>query len=212
MNIFLHFFNRILALSALLACFACTNSKQKCHLDELEATAVKLLYDKHPDSIQKALNCLNLILEQDEAHHYDAYRNKAIILTRLHRYHDALDAFKNYHRAKNEFEKADFDGVLYFAYGKQHELIGDTTSAKHFYQKSINLLKDKSEQSMHIEDILNYLVSFRQIHSYQETTEKLDSLCKDIETPVRDKEDESWIAEFRENIKDRNFPYKDLLE
>lgn len=187
---------------------SCTHPRSKQHLNDIETHALKLLNERNADSLKKALILFNFVLKQDEEHHYNAYLNKAIIFNRLNCYHEALEEFKTYRIAKKNFENKDFDGILFMAFGKQHELLGDTTSAWNFYKRSINMLRLKFEHSRDSEDLINYIVSYRQCFSYKETLDEFAFRQKDLKRMYTEKD----LIIIKEILKDRNFPFKDLIE
>lgn len=116
---------------------------------KLNKQATLLINDGNEKKYLEAIRILDKAISLDKTY-YMAYSNKAIILTRLGKYTEAIDVYN--HLVKNV--KPDYPEALTML-GMLYDKIGEKFKAKEYYQKAIQKYSNRISEKEDVLDMVN---------------------------------------------------------
>lgn len=150
------------------------NNKHETFSEEvikLDEQAALLVNNRNETSYQEAIKLLDSAINIDSMY-YPAYADKAIILTRLGKYNEAIIIYR--HIVTNI--KPDYPEIL-TELGMLNDKIGEISIAKEYYEKAIKKYSDRIEKNEDVMDMVNR-AHLNYILDKQKGLNEIDSLIK----------------------------------
>lgn len=150
------------------------NNKQatfSAEVIKLNEQATLLINKRNETSYQEAIKLLDEAIRLDTTY-YMAYSNKAVILTRLGKYNEAINIYR--HLVANI--KPDYPEAFTML-GMLYDKIGEKSTAKEYYEKAIQKYSDRIKKNEDVMDMVNK-AHLNYILDMQKGLNEIDSLIK----------------------------------
>jgi len=150
------------------------NNKQakfSAELIKLNEQATLLINKRNETSYQEAIKLLDKAIRLDTTY-YMAYSNKAVILTRLGKYNEAINIYR--HLVTNI--KPDYPEAFTML-GMLYDKIGGKSTAKEYYKKAVQKYSDRISKKEDVMDMVNR-AHLNYILDKEKGLNEIDSLIK----------------------------------